>query len=150
MIAANTQTVPYRSLREIEAVVRSFQWCTLRRERWTHAAYLTVLLWYHLHLPWPQAEKLILEGIKRFNAAKGIKATLSGGYHETMTLFWIRIVRNYLGHVRTERLSILMLFNNLIANCGLAELPFEYYSRDRLWSPDARAGWIEPDLKPFE
>jgi hypothetical protein len=26
---------------------------------------------------------------------------------------------------------------------------FEYYSRDRLFSIEARAGWAEPDLRPL-
>jgi len=29
-------------------------------------------------------------------------------------------------------------------------LPFSYYTRDRLFSPEARADWAEPDLKPLD
>jgi len=137
----------YDSITEIDAVVRGFQWCTLPRERWTHAAHLTVALWYHLRMPWPHAEKLIRSGIKRFNAAHGIVTTPTGGYHETMTLFWISLVRLYLDAVATEKLSVLTLFNGLIERCGRRELPFEYYSRERLMSAEARASWVEPDLK---
>jgi len=140
----------YEKVWEIESVVLGFQWCTLSRSEWTHAAHLTVALWYHLRLPWPDAEKLIREGIKRFNASKGIVTTPAGGYHETMTLFWICMVRNYLADVQNERLSMLKIFNGLIERCGRKELPFDYYSPERLMSIEARTVWVEPDLKPLD
>ncbi len=40
--------------------------------------------------------------------------------------------------------------NALLASRGQVGLPMEYYSRERLLSREARARWIEPDLKPFE
>jgi len=144
---ATVEKTAYRSLAEIESVVHGFQWCTLPRERWTHAAHLTVALWYHLRVPWPDAERLIRSGIKRFNAAHGIVTTPTGGYHETMTLFWIRMVRNYLDDVRGQKLSILVLYNGMLDRYGCKELPLEYYSRERLFSVEARANWVEPDLK---
>lgn len=150
MIATTVEKTSYAGITEIESVVHGFQWCTLPREHWTHAAHLTIALWYHLRLPGPAAEKLIREGIKRFNEAHGIVTTPTGGYHETMTLFWIRMVRNYLEDVRAEKLSVLTLFNRLIERCGRKELPLEYYSRARLMSPEARANWIEPDLKSLD
>jgi hypothetical protein len=150
MLVTTVEKPFYESVSEIDSVVRGFQWCTLPRHEWTHAAHLTVALWYHLRLPWPDAEKLICEGIKRFNHAKGIVTTPTGGYHETMTLFWVRIVRNYVDETRTERLSMLALFNRLIERCWRKELPFEYYSRERLWSSKARTDWIEPDPKSIE
>ena len=146
MLATIEKSV-YRSIAEIESVVHGFQWCTLPRERWTHAAHLTIALWYHLRLPWPDAEKLIRLGIKRFNHAHGIVTTPTGGYHETMTLFWIRMVRDYLDEVGARKLSVLTLFNGLIELYGRKELPLEYYSRERLMSLEARANWVEPDLK---
>lgn len=149
MTAITVERASYNKVTEIESVVRGFQWCTLPRAEWTHAAHLTVALWYHLRLPWPSAEQVIREGIKRFNASKGIVTTPTGGYHETMTLFWIAMVRNYLDDVRAEELSVTALFNNLIERCGRKELLFEYYSRERLLSVEARAIWVEPDLKPL-
>lgn len=147
MSVANVETRSYIHIAEIDTIVHGFQWCTLPRERWTHAAHLTIALWYHLRLPWPDAEKLIRAGIKRFNTAHGIIATPTGGYHETMTLFWVRMVREYLDAVRAEKLSVLTLFNKLIERYGRKELPLEYYTRERLMSVEARANWVEPDLK---
>ena len=139
----------YRGIAEIESVVHGFQWCTLPRERWTHGAHLTVALWYHLRLPWPDAEKLIRLGIQRLNSSHGIVTTPMGGYHETMTLFWIRMVRDYLEDVQAKKLPVLTLFNEVIERYGRKDLPLEYYSRARLMSAEARANWVDPDLKPL-
>lgn len=142
-----TDNITCTSTAEIESVVRGFESCALSRADWTHAAHLTVALWYHLHLPWTEAEQVIRDGIKRFNASKGILTTPTRGYHETMTLFWIHMVRNYLNDISADRLSFTSLFNGLIERCGRSDLPFEYYSRDRLMSSEARATWVEPDLR---
>ena len=150
MIATTEEKASYEHLTEIESIVHGFQWCTLSRERWTHAAHLTIALWYHLRLSWPDAEKLICASIKRFNAAHGIMTTPTGGYHETMTLFWVHMVREFLEDVREEKLSVLRLFNRFIERYGRKELPLEYYSRERLMSLEARAHWVEPDLKNLE
>jgi hypothetical protein len=147
MIVTTVEKNCYDSIAEIESVVHGFQWCTLPRERWTHAAHLTIALWYHLRLQWPDAEKLIRQSIQRFNEAHGIVTTPTGGYHETMTLFWIRMVRDYLDEVHSEKLPVLRLFNKLIERYGRKELPLEYYSRELLMSLEARANWVEPDLK---
>ena len=42
------------------------------------------------------------------------------------------------------------LVDGLLAACGDKGLPLEYYSRERLLSWDARATWVEPDLKPLD
>jgi hypothetical protein len=99
-----------------------------------------------MRFPGAGAERLIREGIKRFNETAWHRHHANGRLHETMTLFWISIVRNYLEEVRREKLAVLPLFNKLIERCG-RELPFEYYSRERLMSAEARASWVEPDRK---
>lgn len=52
--------------------------------------------------------------------------------------------------VRGEKFSALTIFNELLKRCGRSELPFEYYSRERLLSPEARATWVEPDLQALD
>jgi hypothetical protein len=139
----------YRTAEEIETLVRDFELCTLPREVWTHRAHLTVALWYLLAHPWDEAIRLTREGIKRYNDAHGIVTTPTGGYHETMTLFWLRIVRHYLETALHEDRTLVVLANNLLLRHGRKELPLDYYTRELLMSPEARASWVEPDLKSF-
>jgi hypothetical protein len=58
--------------------------------------------------------------------AKAAAAGHPEKYHHTMTVFWMRMVARLLDK----------------------DLPLQYYSRGRLFSEAARAGWLEPDLKP--
>jgi hypothetical protein len=138
----------FRTTAEILALVRDFEDCTLPRERWTHAAHLTVALWNLLQYDWPEAAARVRLGIKRYNAAHGIVATPTGGYHETLTLFWLRRVRAFLEEGRNEARPLVALANELAATAD-RDLPLAHYTRERLFSPEARAGWVEPDLKPL-
>jgi hypothetical protein len=143
------RTKHYRTAAEIECLVRNFEACLLPRSSWTHAAHLTVGLWYLLRHPWPEAARRVRTGIKRYNEASGIRTTRESGYHETLTLFWLRMVRSYL-ETASRECSLVALANGLIERYGKSNLPFEYYTRERLMSWEARAAWVEPDLKSLE
>ena len=148
MATATLDKVAFRTTEEILALVRRFEDCTLPREGWTHAAHLTVALWHLLQFDWPEASARVRAGIKRYNAAHGIRATPTGGYHETLTLFWLRAVRAFLEAERNEARALVHLANELAATYDKS-LPLSYYTRERLFSPEARARWVEPDLKPL-
>jgi hypothetical protein len=143
------ESATYRTTGEILSVVRGFEDCTLPRNRWTHAAHLTVALWHLLQFDWPDAVARVRRGIKRYNAAHGIVTTPTGGYHETLTLFWLRHVRLFLEDGRNEARSLVSLANDLIATAD-KNLPLAFYTRDRLFSTEARAAWVEPDLMPLD
>ncbi|HYP01849.1 MAG TPA: hypothetical protein VER76_16785 [Pyrinomonadaceae bacterium] len=136
---------------EVKRLVREFEACTLAGERWTHEAHLTVALWYLVRHAGAEATRLIREGIQRYNLARGVEMTKDGGYHETITLFYIRVIRRYLNGTDAEDAATLAeLLDGLIAACGDRNFPFEYYSRERLLSWEARTGWLEPDLKSLD
>jgi hypothetical protein len=106
-------------------------------------------LWYLVQHSKEEATKLIREGIQGFNRARGIVTTKTGGYHETITLFYVSIISKYLREAGADR-SIVNLANDLIATYGDRRLPLDYYSEERLMSWEARMNWIEPDLKPLD
>ena len=139
----------FRTSEEMFELLRRFEDCTLPRGEWTHAAHLTVALWHLLQFDWPEAVARVRTRIKCYNAAHGILTTPTGGYHETLTIFWLRTVRAYLDAERNEARALVHLANELAATHDKG-LPLSYYTRDRLFSPEARAGWVEPDLKPLD
>ena len=141
-----TEIRRFHTTGDVLALVRGFDDCTLPREEWTHAAHLTVALWHLLQYDWPEAVARVRLGIQRYNAAHGIRTTPTGGYHETLTLFWMRRVRSFLEEGRNEARSLVALANDL-ADSADRNLPLEYYTRERLFSAEARAAWVEPDLK---
>jgi len=136
----------FRSFDELLSLVRDFEHGTLPKAQWTHRAHLTVACWYLVCYAEPEATRRIREGINRYNTAQGVVTTRERGYHETMTLFWIRMVRSYLAKATLES-PIAHLVNGLVACYSDKNLPFEYYSRERLMSWEARMEWTEPDLK---
>ncbi|MEG3906805.1 hypothetical protein QT979_04660 [Microcoleus sp. w2-18bC1] len=147
----------YRSPKEIDSLIHAFQEGNLSRSQWTHEAHLTVALWYLCYDSEQEVINAIRNGIKRFNSVQGIETTKNSGYHETLTLFWVRIIRRYLADESQNR-SIVYLANGLIAkyadslrdSSASRNLPFRYYTRDRLMSWEARNSWVEPDLRAIE
>ena len=148
MATAIAKPETFASFDDLEALVRGFERGTLSREAWTHEAHLAVAGWYLVCYPEPEAVERIRAGILRFNDAVGIVTTKDSGYHETMTLFWARMVRACL---RAEKLdcTLVELVNAMIGRLRDRKLPFEYYSRERLLSWEARREWVEPDVKPL-
>jgi hypothetical protein len=39
--------------------------------------------------------------------------------------------------------------SRLLARYGARDLPLRHYTKDLLMSPDARFGWVGPDLRPI-
>jgi hypothetical protein len=142
-------TIIYRSPSEIDSLIHAFQECSLSRSQWTHEAHLTVALWYLFYDSEEEAINAVRNGIKRYNSVQGIETTKDGGYHETLTLFWVRTIRRYLADESRNR-SMVNLANGLIAKYADRTLPFTYYTRDRLMSLEARINWVEPDLRSLE
>lgn len=146
MFLASTGTWNYS---EIESLVQSFQAGSLPRCKWTHHAHLIVALWYLLNYPESEATNRIRYGIQRYNRLAGIKNTPENGYHETLTLFWVKLVSRHLAEMGTNH-SLEYLANHLIQTCGNSSFILQYYSRDLLMSYQARITWVEPDLQPLE
>ncbi|PSB42887.1 hypothetical protein C7B67_24640 [filamentous cyanobacterium Phorm 6] len=142
-------TIIYRSPKEIDSLIHAFQECSLPRNQWTHAAHLTVALWYLFYDSESEAINAIRHGIKHYNSVQGIESTKDSGYHETLTLFWVKTVRGYLAE-ESQNQSIVSLANGLIAQYADGTLPFRYYTRDRLMSWEARLNWVEPDLRAID
>ncbi len=93
--AAAISERPYEAAAEVERVVAGFTDGTLPHAEWTHRAHLTVALWYATHHEAAEALDLVRAGILRLNAAHGVPTTPTRGYHETITRFYMRVVRHF-------------------------------------------------------
>jgi hypothetical protein len=143
---APSHTVTYHTEDEIQDLVQKFENRTLSRQDWTHAAHLTIALWYSLKHSFPKNVELICNGIQIYNAAQGIESTPTSGYHETITLFWIFTTQKFLFSVDIHN-TILILTNQFIHQYSNPKLIFDYHSCDVLFSAKARTQWVEPNLK---
>jgi hypothetical protein len=77
--------------------------------------------------------------LKRFAAHHSV----AGLYHETLTRFWLQQVEKYLD--RSDCLS--QSVRKVREQFNDKNLVFEFYSRERIESKEARETWLKPDLK---
>lgn len=136
----------YNSEDEIAAVVQGFESCTTAATDFTHLAHVTVAVWYLSRSTVAETIELMRAGLFRFLDHHKIDRQK---YHETLTVFWVRLVRQYLDE-RDTTLSLLDLTNKLLESLGSSTVVNEYYSHERLWRDDARHQWIEPDRKQLK
>jgi hypothetical protein len=138
----------YRSNEEIETVVRDFESCTTKPADFNHRAHLTVAFAYlHLsRLNVAEATDRMRAGLYRFVDHNDIDRQK---YNETITIFWIKRVHSFLAEADTERLAS-DIANEMIEACGGTKLVYEYYSKERLSTDEARTMWVEPDVKPLD
>ncbi|MES2732095.1 MAG: GNAT family N-acetyltransferase [Bacteroidota bacterium] len=145
----HTTVTPFYTASEVEQLLIDFEAGILPRERWTHHAHLTVGLWYLVSFPKEEAMGKVRQGIMNYNRACGIEPTPTSGYHESITLFWLWAVGEFLAFkepgIPIEKL-VLDLFTSPFAD---RNLPFNYFSKAHLMSAEARDHWLEPDLMPL-
>jgi hypothetical protein len=134
---------------DVLRLVERFEDGSLPKTEWTHQAHLAVGLWYAAHLPADAALAAVREGIKRVNAAHGVATTPTGGYHETITRFYMRVICDYVAREEETGGDWAGRVNRLLTRYGAKDLPLKHYTRDVLMSPAARFGWVEPDLRPI-
>jgi hypothetical protein len=102
----------------------------------------------HLELAWSYLARYELEDAQEAMASAirhlaGLHGA-SGKYHETITRSWVHLVA-----VHRARSDAPSFEDFLAANQGLLDrrLLSGHFSPELLGSPQARAGWTEPDLR---
>ena len=120
--------------------------CTLAREDWTHEAHLAATTYLVLRRPDIDLEEELPDIIRRFNESVGGVNSDTEGYHETITRSFLRGVRLFLDEADT-RAALHELVNALLLSpMGRRDWPLRFYSRERLFSVEARTSHVKPDL----
>jgi len=144
--------IAYESDDPIRAVCRGLLARTLPKEQWTHQAHLICGLCLMREHPEVDVDRDVPGIIWRYNeASNGPNAnTDGGGYHETITRFYLRALRTFLARL-PQGLPLHRMNAVLIASrFAQHDLPLDYYTRERLSSVEARRVWVEPDRAPFD
>ncbi|QNI37311.1 hypothetical protein [Edaphobacter albus] len=134
---------------EIDAFLAAFEGCTLPKAEWTHAAHLLTGACYVHTLGREAAIAKMRSCVRQYNESVGGKNTSTSGYHETITVMWIRL----LDHLLRESASM-----HRAKFAALAVERFgpqrdifrEYYDFDLPGSTEARMHWVEPTLKALD
>ncbi|MDP9038653.1 MAG: hypothetical protein M3O02_05170 [Acidobacteriota bacterium] len=129
---------------QIAAFIAAFEDGTLPKARWTHGAHILTGAWYVHGLGREAAIGRMREAVRRYNLAVGGKNTAAGGYHETITVFWIKLLaalqqgmepmeRHAFASVAVERFG------------DARRLHEAFYTFDVMASEQARREWMEPE-----
>jgi glutathione S-transferase len=129
---------------DIKALAAAFEAGTLPRACWTHAAHLAVALWTLSRLSPEAALTHLRERIRGYNAATGTANSDHSGYHETITRWFLQEVAEHMA--RHADLPLQQSLEHLLRSpLAHPSAPLRVYPRQRLWSVQARRGWVEPE-----
>jgi hypothetical protein len=132
----------YQAENEIREVVKKFERCQYAVEEFTHARHLTVACWYLCTMSPEAALVRMRAGLVRFISHHGKQ-----GYHETITRFWMELLRDFLRQLPPAT-SLTNKMNNALECIENKEVLYSYYTRERVMSEIAKREWVEPDLRP--
>lgn len=140
--------IPEPALPPVEKLVRGFERHTIPEEGWTHEAHLKVALWYLFHQGEEEALCRMRTGIIAYNLYLGHQNTPEAGYHETLTVFWITVLKHFLeAHPHLNYDEALSEF--LQSPQSASAYPKTFFSESLLQSVKARSRWVAPDLQPL-
>ena len=133
---------------EVVAIGRGLFTRTLPKAKWTHAAHFATTLWLLRCHPEIDAGRVMPGMIRAYNEKTGVANTDSSGYHETITQASIRAARAFL-EVRPQ-MALHAICNELMCSpLGKSDWLLRYWSRERLYSVEARRAWVEADVREF-
>jgi N-formylglutamate deformylase len=140
ILTARGEVMYFKNDEVIVDLVRRFESCAIHPADFRHYQHLTVALWYVRQLPYEAASEKMRNGIQKLAAAHGKNA-----YHETITLFWLKLVSDFVAAHEAGALSDLA--NQLVEALDDKDLIKKYYSEELIASAEAKSCWVEPDLK---
>jgi hypothetical protein len=128
-----------------DTVLQAFEDCRLDPGKFHHDDHIR-MAWLCVQRYGPrEAEAKLLDGIRRFAKKAGVPQK----FMHTTTIAWTRLVAEAQSGSGSRAISfsewiqshLELLDRNLLSR---------YYSRGLLETPEARSGWVEPDLAPLE
>jgi hypothetical protein len=135
----------YENEVQIEAVVHGFESCQTDKTNFGHSDHLTVAVWYLESLGTGEATDRMRSALRRFVDHHGVDRRK---YHETMTVFWIKMVAVEVGRMSTKA-TLVEKCNQVIESLQDKNLVNKYYSKAILDSDEAREAFVVPDLQSW-
>ena len=87
--------------------------------------------------------------IRGYNESVGVANTETTGYHETITQASLQAARAFLA-ARPGKPLHAVCNELMVSHLGKSNWLLEHWSKERLFSADARRQWVEPDLKELD
>lgn len=133
----------YKTEKEILELVRKFEDGTVSRKDWGHPEHLIVAFYYCSNNEFETALNKMRGGI--FNLLRAFEVDLSKEmpYHETLTVFWMRTVNNFICSKKDK--SVVEICHEIIEKFD-KNYPLNFYTREFLFSDNARKRYLEPNI----
>lgn len=116
-------------------------------ETWTHEMHVRVAFALHRVFDFDQALNEMRNGIQKLNAkilAEQTGVPQQTGYHETLTVAWMQIIRSTINfHDENEDSASFYAAQPQLQTRSIVRL---FYTRDRLLSDEARTQFVSSDL----
>ena len=135
----------YTNPNEIIANVDGFESCRTGKDSFRHQDHLVVAAFYLQQLSETDAINRMRTNLLRFLDHHQVDRQK---YNETITVFWFELVADLLNKLPPDS-TLVAKCTAVVESLDDSGLVFEYYSRERLFSDDARKNFIEPDLKDW-
>lgn len=135
---------------ELDEFLRGFEEGTYPVKQWTHAAHLAMAGGYLTRMTAGEALPFLRERIAAYNVAQGGVNTDSSGYHESLTVFWIRLVAAHLAGLDPAMPRVEKVRGVVETFAPRRDIFREYWSFDVVKSVEARRTWVPPDLRALE
>jgi len=119
---------------------------TLPRPEWTHEAHLVATTYLLLRRPDIDLDNKLPGLIRRYNESVGGVNSDTEGYHETITRVFLHGVRLFLAEADTSEPLHVLVNQLLLSPLGRRDWPLRFYSRERLFSVEARREFVTPNI----
>ena len=133
---------------EIEHIAKGVLDLSLPKVEWTHAAHFAAAVWL-LTDPDIDAFTQMPGFIRAYNEATGVANTDTGGYHETITRASLLAARHICAKAKPDTPRFESVNTIMTGPYGHPDWLLTYWSRNRLFSTQARKSWVAPDLAPL-
>ena len=134
---------------EIEHIGEGLLARTLPREEWTHEAHLAATTYLLTRRPDVDLDAELPGIIRRYNESVGGVNSDTEGYHETITRAFLQGVRLFVSEADREAPLHELVNELLLSPMGGRDWPLRFYSRERLFSVEARRNFVAPDIAAF-
>ena len=123
---------------EILTLVDRLERCLFLPSKFHHKDHLAVAVAYLYGSDFDAAMDKLRTTLARFISHHG-----ASGYNETLTRFWLLQVEKLID----RGLCLQESAHRAMAELSKKEMIYDFYSREKLNSPEAKQGWVEPDLR---
>jgi len=134
----------------LEALAAAFRARTIPHAEWTHTAHLRVGAWHVQRYGADKALAMLRIGIQRLNEAHGTPNSPTSGYHETITVAYVRLIADFLAACADDEPLERRVERMIAGPLGDRAVLLGFWSQPLLMSERARREWVPPDLAPLE